>query len=232
MRRRSWGVLLAVGALSILLAGGHAVQDHSRAVKSVPTGLKIAALTFDDGPHPQTTQALLAVLAAKKTPATFFFLGENAAKYPQLAAAVTAAGQEVASHGHRHQFPNRRPRDEFLADLAQAEETIAAVAGVRPVLYRPPGGGYNDSLVDELARRGYTTILWSVDPRDWERRSSAQIAADVVRKVTPGAIVLLHEGDCAANTPAAVAIIVDRLTAEGYELVTVGELLRRYEIRN
>jgi peptidoglycan/xylan/chitin deacetylase (PgdA/CDA1 family) len=228
MKHRSWAIYLAVGALAALVAVSHALQDHSRAVKTVPTSRKIIALTFDDGPHPQTTSPLLTVLEAKKARATFFLLGENAARYPGLVAAVAAAGQEIASHGYRHEFPNRQPREELFADLARLETLLAAV-GVRPTLFRPPGGGYNDLLVADLAARGYATILWSVDPRDWERRSAASITAAVVRGAAPGGIVLLHEGDCAANTPAAVAAIIDRLRAEGYEFVTVSELLQYNE---
>lgn len=232
MRRRPWGILLAVGALTVLLAGGHALQDHSRAVKSVPAGQKLVALTFDDGPDRRTTPVLLATLAAKNVKATFFFLGENAAKNPGLAAAVAEEGHEIASHGFRHRHPNRLPRQEFLADLAQAEQAITAAAGTRPVLYRPPGGGYNDRLVDELSRQGYTTVLWSIDPRDWEGRSAARTADIVVRRVVPGAIVVLHEGNGAVNTPAAVAQIIDRLAAEGYAFVTVSDLLRCNEVAN
>ncbi len=227
MRRRPWDILLAIGVLVVLLAGGHTLHDHVRAVKSVPTGQKIIALTFDDGPDSQTTPALLAVLAAKNARATFFLLGENAAKHPDLTAVVAAAGHEIGSHGYRHLFPNKLPREELFADIARAEETIAAATGTRPVLYRPPGGGYNDPLVGELAMRGYITVLWSIDPRDWKRRNAAQIAATIVRRTSPGAIVLLHEGQCAVNTPAAVALVIDRLAAEGYSFVTVSELLRR-----
>jgi peptidoglycan/xylan/chitin deacetylase (PgdA/CDA1 family) len=230
LHRRPWGILLAVGTLAVTLAAGHALQDHSPAVKSVPTGRRVIALTIDDGPDPLTTPALLKVLAAKNARATFFLLGENAARYPDLAAAVAAAGHELGSHGYGHRFPNKLPPHELFADLEKAEEAIGA-AGVRPTLYRPPGGGYNDAMVDALARRGYTTVLWSVDPRDWERRSAAQTAATVVKRAAPGAIVLLHEGECAAHTPEAVGMIIDRLRAEGYELVTVGELLLYWEVR-
>ncbi len=228
MHRRPWGVFLAIGALAVLLASGHVLQEHSPAVKNAPVSRRIIALTFDDGPDPLTTPALLKALAAKNVPATFFLLGQNAARHPDLVRAVAAGGHELASHGHRHRFPNKLPLYELFADLTQAEEAIA-VAGERPTLYRPPGGGYNDAMVDALARRGYTTVLWSVDPRDWERRGAAQIAVTVVSRASPGAIVLLHEGECAANTPEAVGMIVDRLRAEGYEFVTVGELLRHRE---
>lgn len=228
MKHRAWAIYFAVGVLATLVAVGHTLQDHGRAVKAVPTSHKVIALTFDDGPHPQTTGPLLAVLAGKKARATFFLLGENAVKYPELVKDIAAAGQEIASHGYRHEFPNKQPREELFADLTRLETLLAAV-DVRPALFRPPGGGYNDLLVADLAARGYATILWSVDPRDWERRSAAGIVADVVRSAAPGAIVLLHEGDCAANTPAAVAAIIDSLQAKGYEFVTVSQLLQYNE---
>ncbi len=229
-RRKSWGIFLAFGVLVAVLTASHALQDYSRAIRKVPTSHKIIALTFDDGPHPFTTQALLAVLSAKNARATFFLLGENAAKYPGLVKEIAAGGQEIASHGYRHKFPNKQPREELFADLARFEAAVAAV-GARPTIFRPPGGGYNDLLVSDLAARGYTTVLWSIDPHDWARRSAAQIAAAVVRKAAPGGIVLLHEGECAINTPAAVAAVIDRLHGEGYEFVTVGELLQYYEVR-
>lgn len=229
-RRKSWGIFLAVGVFVALVTASHALQDHSRAIKKVPTSHKIIALTFDDGPHPFTTQALLAVLSAKNARATFFLLGENAAKFPGLLADIAAGGQEIASHGYRHRFSNKQTREELYADLVRFESVVAAV-GARPTLFRPPGGGYNDLLVSDLAARGYTTVLWSIDPRDWERRSAAQIANAIVRQAAPGRIILLHEGECAVNTPAAVAAAIDRLRGEGYEFVTVGELLQYYEIR-
>lgn len=229
-RRKSRTIFFAVGVLVALLTVSHALQDHSRAVKKVPTSHKIIALTFDDGPHPFTTQALLAVLSAKNARATFFLLGENAVKYPSLVEEIAAAGQEIACHGYRHKFPNKQSRAELYTDLIRFEAVVAAV-GARPTLFRPPGGGYNDLLISDLAVRGYTTVLWSIDPRDWARRSSARIAAAIVRRAAPGGIVLLHEGECAVNTPAAVAAVIDRLRGEGYEFVTVGELLQYYEVR-
>lgn len=231
MKMRLWKMIVLAIAAVALVAGGHALQDHGRAVKKVPTSQKIIALTFDDGPHPHTTAALLDILAAGNARATFFVLGESAERYPALLDAIAAAGHEIASHGYAHVFPNRRPRQELFADLDRAAAAIGRAAPP-PTLFRPPGGGYNDELVSDLARRGYTTVLWSVDARDWERRSPEQTAAAVVRRAAPGAIVLLHEGECAAGTPGAVGRIISRLRAEGYEFVTVGELLQHHEIRN
>lgn len=230
LRIKIWKLFVAVGAAIALLTGGHALQDHSLAVKKVPTSKKLIAITFDDGPHPSTTPALLTILEAKQARATFFLLGQNAERFPSLVGAIAAAGQEIASHGYHHRFPNKQPREEFFEDLARAEAVITQAAPA-PTLFRPAGGGYNDPLVRELAQRGYTTVLWSIDPRDWERRSPEKIAASVIQRASPGAIVLLHEGEAAANTPAAVTLIIDHLQAQGYQLVTVGELLRHYEIR-
>lgn len=228
MKTRKFSFLVAAAVLLALLAA-HAGQGGGGAVRRVSTSHRILALTFDDGPHPVTTPALLAVLAEKNVPATFFVLGENAEKYPGLLARIAADGHELASHGYRHRFPNRQDRDELFADLARTEQAIVQVAPA-PALFRPPGGGYNDGMVTDLALRGYTTVLWSVDPRDWQRSAPSTVAAAVARRAAPGAIVLLHEGEAAANTPQAVGEIIDRLQAAGYRFVTVGELLQYAEI--
>lgn len=220
--------------VSALLAAGIAegliVLGPEKAIKKIPTNHKIIALTFDDGPHPSTTGELLAVLDRNQVKATFFVLGANAQKYPQLLAAIAACGHELASHSYTHRIPSRLPPQELLSEVKAAESVIMSVAP-RPELFRPPGGGYNDAIVGLLRENGYTTVLWSIDPRDWERRSAAQTAGFVTAKAEPGAIVLLHEGECAANTPAAVETIISRLKEQGYEFVTVGELLQYYEIR-
>lgn len=231
MKRNAWGLFFAVGALVAIMAGGHLLQDHEQAVKKVPTTHKVIALTFDDGPHEGTTPALLSVLAAKDVRATFFIVGENAVRWPKLLAAVAARGNEVANHSYDHRIATRISRDDFFADLAKAEAVIMTAAP-KPVYFRPPGGGYNDRLVWELRQRGYTTILWSVDPRDWERSSAERTAGYVVKHAFPGAIILLHEGNGAIQTPAAVAVIIDRLREQGYSFVTVSELMQYYEVHN
>lgn len=231
MKRKAWRVFFAVGALVATLAGGHLLQEHEKPIKKVPTSHKVVALTFDDGPHRDTTPTLLTVLAAKGVKATFFVVGENGVRFPKLLTAIVAGGHEVENHTYDHRIATRISRDDFFADLAKTEAVITAAAP-KPTFFRPPGGGYNDRLVWELRQHGYTTILWSVDPRDWERSSAERTAGYVVKHAFPGAIILLHEGLGAIHTPAAVAVIIDRLREQGYSFVTVGELLQYYEIRN
>lgn len=230
----------AIGGLALLLGGGgllagvesgYITPGHDMVVRKIPTTHKVIALTFDDGPSTATTPQLLRVLRDKEVKATFFVLGTSIQRAPSLLSAIAGDGHEVASHSFTHRHSNAIPKEELFRELDKTSELIAAVAA-RPTLFRPPGGGYNDNLVRELKQHGYTTVLWSIDPRDWERRSSAQISSFVIEKAVPGAIVLLHEGECAAGTSEAVGKIIDTLRAQGYEFLTIGELLQYYEVRN
>lgn len=225
-----WSFLVIAGIVSMVMAH-EAFLDTAKVIKKVPTTHKVAALTFDDGPDPHTTLRLLAVLKAKQVKATFFVLGSQAENYRGLLAEIVANGHEVASHSYTHRFLNKLSHGEFAEEIEKAEKAIGAAAP-KPTLIRPPGGGYNDRLVAELKQRGYTTVLWSIDPRDWSGQSANQIIDAVTRKIEPGSIVLLHEGACANFTPEAVAGIIDRLRERGYTLITVSELLQYYEIRH
>jgi peptidoglycan-N-acetylglucosamine deacetylase len=229
LRFRFWS-LFTVGMITVSLLAGAMTMESGMAVKKVPTTHKVLAITFDDGPHPTTTPALLAVLRAKQARATFFVLGNRVKLYPNLAADIVNSGQELASHSYTHRFLNRLTPEELSEEIDKSEKVIDAI-GPKPTLIRPPGGGYNDRLVWELRQRGYTTVLWSIDPRDWAGKSVQHIVDSVVSQAGPGSIILLHEGEYAASTPAALGIIIDRLRGQGYEFVTVSELLQYYEIR-
>ena len=229
MKGKLWSVF-AWGVVALTLLECSWAMDTGEVIKKVPTSHKIVALTFDDGPDPVTTPHLLKVLSAKYVKATFFVLGEKAEKYPELLKCQVDAGHELAVHGYTHRYINRLTIEELNADL-QESERVLSVVGVRPSIFRPPGGGYNDLKVAQLKQRGYTTVLWSVDPRDWEGRSVGQITNSVLKLAGPGSIILLHEGQCAPSTPAALAVIIDKLREQGYTFATVSELLQYYEIR-
>jgi len=130
MRLKIWKISVAIGAVFALLAGGHTLQDHSFAVKKVPTSHKAIALTFDDGPHPHTTLALLKTLEAKQARATFFLHGQNADKFPPLVGALAAAGQEVPRPG----YPPRLPQPPTPGDTEPSP-----VPGRDPHAHRGPG---------------------------------------------------------------------------------------------
>ena len=152
-------------------------------------------LTFDDGPNPTATARILEVLAAEDVPAAFFLVGEHVRRFPGLARAVTdaghAAGNHTSSHVKLHRCGPRRVRRELEA----AHATIAEATGTAPRLFRAPHG-YRNPFVGRTARRlGYTVVGWSYGVWDSARPGVAAIRARVRRRLSPGAIVLLHDGD-------------------------------------
>ena len=228
MKHWVWGL-----AVILALKAGAALHDHSAgplAVKQVPTGHKVVAFTFDDGPHPGTTPELLRVLQEKGVKGTFFVLGSNAEMHMDLLRQIVAEGHEVANHGYSHKFAKDMNLAGYLAEVDRTADVVSGVTA-RPVLFRPPGGSYNDRLVAALQQRGYSTVLWSVDARDWARPPADQVVKTVTEAVKPGSICLFHDGQQDLPTPQAVSRLIDILGAQGYRMVTVGELLQYYEIR-
>lgn len=229
------GRFFFAGVFGIMLSAAVMVQgvvtENNKVIKKVPTTHKVVALTIDDGPHYKTTPQVLAVLREKKVKLTLFILGENAASHPEILAEAVADGHEIATHAYSHNLLNRMDKRAIGEEFDKAEKVITAVAP-KPVLFRPPGGAYNDNVLAEAQVRGYTTILWSIDTGDWRRPSVSHVVDSVVNHVQPGSIVLLHDGQYPLPTPEALGIIIDKLREQGYSIVTVSELLQYYEVRN
>jgi peptidoglycan/xylan/chitin deacetylase (PgdA/CDA1 family) len=153
------------------------------------------ALTFDDGPHPEGTPAILAELARANATATFFLVGEQVQRYPEVARAIADAGHEVALHGFRHTLLLRRTVSELADDLTRAAALIEDVTGRSPQVYRPPYGVF--SLGGLLhTRKHWRPLLWSTWGRDWTRRATPQsVATLATRNLRRGDVVLLHDAD-------------------------------------
>jgi peptidoglycan-N-acetylglucosamine deacetylase len=180
------------------------------------------ALTFDDGPHPQGTPAVLAQLARHGARATFFLLGEQVARDPALARAIADAGHELALHGYRHTLLLRRRVREVAADLERAHAAIADATGVEPALYRPPYGVFSAGALAHVRARGWRPLLWSRWGRDWERRATpASIARRATSGLRPGDVVLLHDSDAYSSerswrrTTAALPSVLEAVAALG-----------------
>lgn len=227
---RLWSVVAALVVAIVGTAHEYSASE-AKIIRQVPTTHKVVAFTFDDGPHPGTTPELLAVLREKGVKATFFILGRNGALCADLLRQVASDGHELGNHGYSHKFSRQLSMEAYLADVEQNEALLGTV-GARPVLFRPPGGGYNDALVARLKQKGYTTVLWSVDTRDWSRTTVDQVVKTAIHNLKPGAIYLFHDGQNDLPTPKAVSILIDNFHAQGYEIVPVGELLQYYEIRH
>jgi peptidoglycan/xylan/chitin deacetylase (PgdA/CDA1 family) len=180
-------------------------------------------LTFDDGPHPEGTPAVLEALDAAKATAVFFMVGEQVERYPSVAAEVAAAGHEVALHGYRHVNQMRVTPRWLVRDLARGHAAIAAATGRPPALYRPPYGIFTLPGL-ALARRRWRPLLWSAWGRDWRRRTSAaEIARLATRDLTPGDVILLHDADWYSapgshrRTAAAVPLVLEELARLGLQ---------------
>jgi peptidoglycan-N-acetylglucosamine deacetylase len=187
------------------------------------------ALTFDDGPHPQGTPAVLELLAREGAVATFFLVGEQTLRFPSLAAEIVAAGHEIGLHGHAHTLLLRRSPAALAGDLDRAVAAIVDTTGVVPALYRPPYGVFSSGGLRLCRRRGWEPVLWSRWGRDWGRRETPEaIARRAAEGVVSGDIVLLHDADHYSapgswrRTVAALPRVLDHVAASGAPLVEVG----------
>ena len=185
------------------------------------------ALTFDDAPVPQTTEAVLATLAEKQARGTFFAIGAQIAAQPQLARRIVAEEHQLANHSWSHpRFLLKSPA--FIArELDDTEAQIRAVGYRGKVFFRPPYGKKLLGLPWALRQRGMTTVMWDVDADRFRAQGVAAMAAQTVAAARPGSIILLHPfcADECATDRAALPWIIDGLRTRGFALVTVAELL-------
>lgn len=185
------------------------------------------ALTFDDGPHPRGTPAVLEVLAAARVTATFFLVGEQVARERALAREIVAAGHEIALHCHRHRNLLRLTPWQVRDDILRALALIEDATGRTPRSYRPPYGVLNAAALALARGRGWRTLLWSHWGRDWERDATpASITALCTAGAGEGSVLLLHDADdySAAGswqrTAAALPHIIDTLGDRGLSAVS------------
>jgi len=152
-------------------------------------------LTFDDGPHPDNTRRILAILRACRVPATFFVAGEECERYPELVRAIAAEGHQLANHGYSHYAPDEVSTSEYLEDVRRGQRTIERALGRGvPRGFRPPYGRISLRTFIGLWRMGYELVLWNVDSRDSYVTDPNDVAHNVMTApVRPRSIVLLHE---------------------------------------
>ncbi len=182
------------------------------------------ALTFDDGPSSAYTPAILDILQRHGARATFFVLGRNAERYPEILARAVAEGHEVANHTYSHIKMTSSGKQTIAREIERTNEAIKAATGYYPTAMRPPYGSTNASLVEMMSRNyGMHSVLWDVDTRDWQRPGVSKVVERAVGKAQPGSVILLH--DIHASTLDAVERVVTGLQARGFKLVTVSQLI-------
>lgn len=187
---------------------------------------KLLALTFDDGPDPGTTPLALKALAQYRAHANFFVLGGCARAHPDLVKQEVAAGHAVESHSYRHPATTSAAR--AVEELSLTADTIAALTGHRPTLFRPPYGITTGNLCQAARRQGYGVVLWTISSADSSPIPARTIARNVIHTPNPGDIVLMHDGAGHRATMAALPQVLRELSAAGFQFVTVPELLSRW----
>ena len=211
-------VLLAA-AILLCMPGVIDYRSEAETVNSTLDNKKIA-LTFDDGPHPYYTEQLLDGLKARGVKATFFVLGEHVEQYPDLVERMSEEGHLIGNHTYSHIQLTQRNSEAFKEELIKTSELIENLTGQEVQYVRPPYGTWNKKFEKEL---NMFPVLWNIDPLDWSSRNVSGIVQKVTAKAKDNAIILMH--DEYKTTVTAALQIVDELQKEGYEFVTVEELL-------
>lgn len=186
--------------------------------------LPVVALTFDDGPHDVFTPKLLDILKARNIKATFYMVGRNAAAYPHVVKRIAEEGHEVANHSWSHPILAQMGDTSLDSQLQKTHDAIVSACGVAPLTYRPPYGQIRmvqrKRIMETL---GYPTVLWDVDPLDWQHpRTVKKVHDRILAQTRPGSIILCH--DIHESTVDAMPSTIDELTAKGYKFVTVTQL--------
>lgn len=228
-RRRTTRVLL----LLIFIVLGISFVSQNLSVPSLvrtpgtyymaDTQEKVVALTFDDGPDPNYTGLVLDVLEEKGVKATFFVLGENAKRNPELLFQINKTGHEIGNHGYTHSYNS----SQFVRELVKTDQVIYDLLQQHTYFYRPPGGFVSKDIVQGVKTKGHLLTLWSIDSKDWRNPGATRIVQNVMESSFPGAIILLHDGgEKREQTAEALKVIIDRLRKDGYRFVTLSELQR------
>ncbi len=190
-------------------------------------GLSRVALTFDDGPDPAHTPALLDALAELHVKATFFVLGAEVDKHPALVRRMVAEGHELGNHTYTHRYLPLARSKNVMKELAATDRAIAQATGIVTTLARPPYGGRSPKTVRAFVRAAKRLVLWDVNSFDWKGKPAPDVVERVLERTRAGSIILMHEARQGGDvTIDAVRLLVPALRARGLEPVTVSGLAR------
>lgn len=232
-----WLAMLGIIAGFFLTAT--AVMPDNRfygpAFSEVKTSQKMVALTFDDGPYPPYTEQVLDVLREYKVPATFFVIGRNAEKHPELVRRIVAEGHQIGNHTYNHVDLLKTNRRGIADEIDRTNRLLQTITGDMPHVVRPPHGFRDSVVIDAMTERKLKVVEWSVSSRDWTNPGVDAIVRRTIGKVRNGSVILLHDGDgvaqsaSRAQTVEAARQIIRELLAQGYRFVTVDEILANTE---
>lgn len=198
----------------------------------VPISEKIIALTFDDGPDPVFTPKVLDILQKNHANGTFFVLGEQVEQYPDVAKMIVDQGNEIANHTYTHPHTKGTSIAKLEKEMLKTHTIILGATHTVPTLFRPPEGYFNKKIVALAKENGYRVILWSwtQDTRDWANPGVKAIINKVLKNAKSGDIVIFHDcGGDRSQTIKALGPVIEGLKEKGFELVTVSQLLDKWD---
>ncbi len=204
---------------------GQEAQGAQESQEQIPAGRQIdpakpmVALTFDDGPYAPVGNQIMDCLALYGGKATFFVVGSRVSAYQAELQRMVAEGHEIGNHTYDHKYITKLSGEQIQSQVNRCSDAVQAAAGVRPTLFRPPGGFMSSA---SLAHVQAPAIMWSIDTLDWKTRNAGKTVEAVLGRVRDGDIVLMHE--LYSQTGAAALEIIPRLVEAGYQLVTVSEM--------
>lgn len=198
------------------------VQEGDRQLKQAEqqASYKRIALTFDDGPHKNVTDQILMTLQKYEVKATFFVLGQNAAKYPDVVKKADAFGHEIANHTWSHKNLTKLNAQQMRAEIDRANEAICDATGKTPTMYRPPFGALDENVRESI---DLTPVLWNIDTLDWQHKTPKKTLANLKAQAKDNGIILMH--DIHQQSADALEDVILYLKEEGYEFVTTSQLL-------
>lgn len=215
-------IIIVYAAMSIAVTGCLVltVRQKQEVPAAVTVTEKKVAITFDDGPNEDYTADLLKGLKERGVSATFFLLGTEVEKYPELVTQMYADGHLIGTHSYQHVNLCNLTDEKAIEQVTKTNELIEEITGECPQFIRPPFGCWKKELDYNMTM---IEVLWDVDPKDWCTSNSGVIVQRVLKNVEDGDIILMH--DASKSSVNAALQIIDRLQSEGYLFVTVEELV-------
>ena len=229
LKRKPMTVLACAVAAAVMFGAVNApavvasATQRQLPIYCVQRDQKMISISFDAAWGNEDTQQLIDILGKYDIKATFFVVGEWVDKYPESVKALHDAGHEVMNHSNDHAHMSQLSREEIIADVNACNDKIEAVTGVRPTLIRPPYGEYDDNVISAIRSMDMEPIQWDVDSLDWKLKNTSKIIRRVEKSAEDGDIILMH--DIFQTSVDAALALVDDLQKQGYEFVTVDELV-------
>ena len=235
------GTVLAGAAAATVVAAGYQSmaptgQWYGRTFTGLPRGARQLGLSYDDGPNDPHTMRLLEVLARHGARATFFLIGRYVQQRPDLVREIAKAGHAIGNHTFTHPLLIFKNRAEIRQELLLCSAALQDAIGEHSNLFRPPFGGRRPVVLRIARELGLEPVMWNVTGYDWSAPPAAVIERKVARRIRGGAVILLHDGGHKqmgadrSQTILATDSLISRYKQEGYEFVTIPQMMRQEPI--